>query len=57
MDNAVFTFGEDGIVSTVRDGVSESGTYTVTDGLVEVISNGGEDWEAWTALFDGDVLI
>lgn len=57
MDNAVFTFGEDGIVSTVRDGVSESGTYTVTDGLVEVISNDGEDWEAWAALFDGDVLI
>jgi len=57
MENAVFTFSEDGSCSLVRDGYTESGTYTVSDGLVEVIYNDGKDWEAWAALFDGDVLI
>lgn len=57
MENAAVTFGEDGSFSLVRDDFTESGTYTVSDGLVEVIYNDGEDWEAWAALFDGDVLI
>lgn len=57
MENAAITFGEDGSVSLVRDDHTEIGTYTVSDGLVEVIYNDGEDWEAWAALFDRDVLI
>ncbi len=57
MENAVFTFGEDGSFSLVSDGYTEIGTYTVSDGLVEVIYNDGKDWEAWAAVFDGDVLI
>ncbi|MDE6745435.1 MAG: hypothetical protein K2J72_02220, partial [Oscillospiraceae bacterium] len=57
MENATVTFGEDGSFSLVRDDFTETGTYTVSDGLVEVIYNDGEDWEAWAAVFDGDVLI
>lgn len=57
MKNAAVTFGEDGSLSIARDGDTEIGTYTVSDGLVEVIYNGGEDWQAWAAVFDGDVLI
>lgn len=57
MENATVTFGEDSSFSLVRDDDTEAGTYTVSDGLVEVIYNDGEDWEAWLALFDGDVLI
>ncbi len=57
MKNTSVIFGEDGCISLVRDDFTESGTYTVSDGLVEVIYNDGEDWEAYAALFDGDILI
>lgn len=58
MKNATVTFGEDGSFSLVRDDdYKVIGTYTVSDGLVEVIYNDGEDWKAYVALFDGDVLI
>lgn len=56
-ENTSVTFGGDGSFSLVRDDFNESGTYTVSDGLVEVIYNDGENWEAWAALFDGDILI
>lgn len=57
MENATVTFREDGSFSLVSDDYTEIGTYTVSDGLVEVIYNDGEDREAWAAVFDGDVLI
>lgn len=57
MENTSVIFGEDGCISLVRDDFTESGTYTVSDGLVEVIYNDGEDREAYAALFDGDILI
>jgi len=57
MENTSVIFGEDGCISLVRDDFTESGTYTVSDGLVEVIYNDGEDREAYVALFDGDILI
>lgn len=57
MKNTSVIFGEDGCISLVRDDFTKSGTYTVSDGLVEVIYNDGEDREAYVALFDDDILI
>ncbi|MDE5859844.1 MAG: hypothetical protein K2H23_05600, partial [Oscillospiraceae bacterium] len=57
MKNAAVTFKEDGSISLASGDETEVGTYTVSDGLVEVVYNDGKDWGAWAALFDGDVLI